>query len=115
MTTGSLVNNVYGNSSNPTPEIGMGATVLHWTDRTACTIVEIPNPTTVVVTADLAVRTDDWGMSDAQSYEYTPQPDGHRVTYTLRKNGAWVTKGQPMKDGTRLAIGVRQQYYDYSF
>jgi hypothetical protein len=115
MTTGSLINNIWGDSQQPTPEVGMGATVLMWTDRTACTIVEVVNDKTIVVTADKATRTDDWGMSDAQSYLYETQPDGHRVTYTLRKNGAWIAQGQSMKNGNRLAIGIRNTYYDYSF
>ena len=115
MTTGSLINNLYSGAGGPEPEIGMGATVLHWTDRTACTIVEIPNATTIVVQPDKTVRTDGLGMSDAQSYDYSPNPDARKYRYTLRKNGTWVTEGQSMKSGTRIAVGVRDSYYDYSF
>lgn len=113
--TGSLVNHLMDRTQDPAPEVGMGATLLGWTDRHAATIVEVPNERTVVVQADTATRTDNNGMSDAQSYDYAANPDAPRVTYTLRKNGRWVRKGESSKNGARLSIGHRSSYYDYSF
>jgi hypothetical protein len=113
--TGSLINHLMSGSKDSTPIVGTGCSILHWTDRTACTIIEVSeNGKTVVVQEDNAVRTDKLGMTDSQSYEYTPNPNGVKHTYTLRRNGKWVAKGESIK-GTRLMIGARQHFYDYSF
>lgn len=70
--TGSLVNHIYGSSANPVPEVGMGCTVLGWTDRHAATIVEVKSPTKIAVVGDIAERTDSNGMSENQEYRYSP-------------------------------------------
>ena len=115
MTTGSLVNLIYANSAEPVPAVGMGATILRWTDRAAATIVEVsPSGKSLKVKGDRSIRTDDNGMSDAQSYRYEPIEDIRPITYTLRKNGRWVRQGDPM-NGESLAIGIRDTYHDYSF
>lgn len=94
----------------------MGATILMWTDRLAVTIVEVSaNGRRVVVQRDKATRTDSNGMSDAQSYTYEPDTDAPRQTFTLRKNGQWVRQGDNMGSGTKLSIGHRSHYHDYSF
>lgn len=94
----------------------MGATVLYWTDRRAATIVWVsPSGKSLKIRGDKAIRTDSYGMSDAQSYRYEPQPDAPEVEYTLRKDGRWIRKGQPMRGSASLLIGVRDEYYDYSF
>lgn len=116
MRTGSLFNNLYGNGTQTTPEVGMGATRLLWTDRVACTIIEVSKSgKQITVQRDKATRTDGNGMSDAQSYNYTSDPKGETSIYTLRKNGAWVRKGDGHKTGERLLIGTRREYYDFSF
>ena len=112
--TGSLINLVSGNATQAQPEVGMGATILGWTDRYAATIIEVL-PRQVTVQYDHATRSDTNGMSDAQAYEYTPNPHGRKETYTLRKNGRWVRKGESLKDGGRLAIGYRDHHHDFSF
>lgn len=112
---GSFINRVMERVASPTPELGMGATELCYTDRHAFTVVEIIDAKTVVVQADKAIRTDSNGMSDSQSYEYEPNPDGHKVTVTLRKNGHWVVKGEPMRNGKVFSIGRRSEYHDFSF
>lgn len=114
--TGSLVNAVVGGSRQPAPEVGMGATVLHWTDRSAATVVSVSaSGKSIVVQMDNARRTDSNGMSESQTWEHTPNPNAHRLEYTHRKNGAWVRKGEPMKSGGRLALGYRDTYHDFSF
>lgn len=114
MTTGSLINTLMGAPADTTPKVGMGATILMWTDRHAATVIEVITPKKIVVQEDTATRTDNYGMSDAQSYDYTPNPNGVKRTFTLRKNGAWVMTGMAMQGGTRLRLGVRDEYYDYS-
>jgi hypothetical protein len=92
----------------------MGATEICWSDRHAYTIIEVINDKKIVVQQDKATRTDTNGMSDAQSYAFSPDPNGPKRTLTLRKNGRWVPVGQGMNDDN-FVIGMRQEYYDYSF
>lgn len=120
MTTGSVFNNLMGQTVPADPEVGMGATVLMWTDRHAATIIEVGRTKagavkSVTVQEDKATRTDEYGMSDAQSYSYEPDPNGAVRVYTKRKNGAFVREGSPMNSGERVGIGYRKHYYDYSF
>jgi hypothetical protein len=112
--TNNLFSNIMANSEQPQPEVGMGATKLCYTDRHAYTIVEVLNKKTIVVQQDKAVRIDNNGMSDSQSYRYDPNPEASREIITLRKNGRWVKRGDSM-DGQVFAIGIRQEYHDFSF
>lgn len=113
--TNSLMSNIYLNSKMPEPVVGMGATACYYTDRHACTVIEVRGPKTIVVQEDTATRSDNLGMSDCQSYEYSPNPNGHKYVVTLRNNGRWVKQGQSAKNGLGLVIGRRMHYYDYSF
>jgi len=118
MGTGSFINNVYGRMrGGPEPQEGMGATILMYTDRHAATIVRVGRGRRpwLQVQRDHARRVDDNGMSDAQQYEYQANPEAPRETYTLRKNGAWVREHEAMDSGTRLLVGKREEYYDFSF
>ena len=100
--------------SIPTP--GEGATIIHHSDRSACTITEVSaNGKRVVVQQDIARRVDKNGMSESQQYEYSPNPEGGKNAFTLRKNGQWIMEGKPMKNGTPLHIGYRDEFYDFSF
>jgi len=116
-----MINQILARRVNgaPTPEVGMGATVLMWSDRHACTIVGVTHfktgpragtVKTVTVQRDIARRTDGRGMSDAQTYEYEADPNGSIGTFTFRaKTGAFE------RGGFVLAIGYRNEHYDYSF
>ena len=116
MNTGSFFNNLMQDSKHPTPEVGMGATKLSWTDRTAGTIVAVSNSGKKLTwRQDKATRVDTNGMSDSQTYTYEQKPDSrYDDEYSLRKNGRWVKVGSPMQ-GSSLGIGHRSEYYDYSF
>jgi hypothetical protein len=111
-----MINHLMGQSANPQPEIGMGATILMWSDRRAATIIEVSKNGRIVTTReDEAIRTDGHGVSDAQSYRYEPNPLGHTQQFSLRKNGRWIAVGSTMADGGGVAFGFRRAYYDYSF
>lgn len=122
--TGSLVNHVLSAGSPVMPAIGMGATILSWTDRHAGTVVGILTRRDgsllgVRVQEDTATRVDRNGMSEAQAYDYTPNPEGHVWTFR-RHNGAWRechANGRVMAKGSGmgLALGRRERYYDFSF
>lgn len=92
------------------PEVGMGATILSWTDRHPATVVEVgEDKKTFVLQQDNAKRTDKEGMSECQSYEYTPNPSAPRKTVRLTPKG-WKIVG-----GHRVALGMRERYHDFSF
>lgn len=108
--TGSMVNYLMsGTKGQPAPEVGMGVTLLLWSDRTAGTVTWVsPSGKTLRFRADRAKRTDTNGMSESQTYEHTPNPDAREQTARLTKTG-WKASG------TRLRLGSRDTYYDFSF
>jgi hypothetical protein len=95
-------------------KIGDGATVLAWTDRYAATVVKV-TPRSITVREDTATRTDKNGMSESQSYEYAPNPEGREWTFTLRADGKFYERGAAMGKGYKLLVGERRAYHDYSF
>lgn len=113
--TGSLVNHVMSSSSQPQPAVGMGCTMLGWTDRRAGTIIDVSlTGATIRVQRDKATRTDNNGMSESQTYTFERDENAGVSVYTRRKNGRYVLKGDSIK-GAWLQIGVRNEYYDFSF
>ena len=125
--TGSLVNHLYarGVKGQPTPEVGMGATLLSHTDRHAATITSVETirgKTYITVQEDKSYRTDKNGMSECQDYEYSRDPNGCKQTFRTDKNGMWervyfneVTKRWKKTDCGGLRIGSRNTYHDFSF
>lgn len=96
------------------PKVGDGATIHMYSDRHAGTIVEVSkNGKRVVVQRDKATRLDKKGVSEQQDYLYTPDKDGIKRAFSLRKDGQWVECGS--KKGSKLGIGYRREYYDYTF
>lgn len=111
----SIVNQTSARTAPDVPEVGMGATELLASDRHAGTIIAISHDgRQLTFQRDTAKRTDSNGMSDAQSYEYTPSPRSQKRAYTRRKNGQWCLKGTEMGRAV-LAVGYRREYHDYSF
>lgn len=118
--TGSVMNHLYSVSEQKEPEVGMGATVLMWTDRYACTIISIEK-NILEVQRDKPVRNDNNGECENQDYFYERNPKGakyffkkdrkgkYRETYK-NSNGRWVFAG-----AVSLLIGHRREYFDYSF
>jgi hypothetical protein len=97
------------------PIVGMGATILGYSDRHAATVVRVSkNGREIDVVEDVSTRIDKNGMSEDQEYEYS-SGNGSPMTFTLRKNNRWVRGGESMRHGSRLTLGVRDSYYDYSF
>ena len=90
----------------------MGATIIGWTDRTPATIIQIAlNNKKIVIQEDSAIRIDNNGMSEVQSYEYSRDPNGEIYTATLRKDNTYRITGSKII----VAIGSRRKYHDYSF
>lgn len=98
-------------------EVGDGATVISWTDRHACTVIEVLRTKDgrvkgYVLQADRAIRTDGLGMSDAQTYTYERDPEG--AIHPARIVATGKRKGQ-VYAGDRKVIRGRAHYYDFSF
>lgn len=101
-----------GNAKQPTPVVGMGATVLMWTDRHAGTVGWVSaSGHKLVVQEDKATRVDTNGMSDSQSYSFEPDPDGRTFVFTRRRDGKYREKG----GRTGLLLGHREKFHDFSF
>ena len=99
-------------TSSIVPTVGMGCTRIMWSDREAYTVVAVSKSgKSAVVQRDIATRTDTNGMSDAQSYEYAPNPDAPRETIRLTSKG-WKFAG---RCGSRVLMGERRERYDFSF
>lgn len=125
--TSSLVNHLQARAvvGQPEPVVGMGATILRWTDRSPATIVhvfKIGSAVAIDVQEDRYKRTDNNGMSESQTYEFTPNPDGYRATYRQSGKGMWEevrfnpdTKRWSKTGGNGLRIGERDAYHDFSF
>jgi hypothetical protein len=104
-----MINQFLGTAPNVVPVAGMGCTELLYTDRHACTITRVsPSGKTFWFKRDHAKRTDDRGMSESQEWEYTPNPDAPELCARWTKRG-WAHKG------TRIGVGYRSEYYDFSF
>jgi hypothetical protein len=93
------------------PVVGMGATLCYLSDRHACTVVWVSKTgKTIRIQEDTATRTDKNGVSESQDYTFTPNPNGAIHEARLTKRGWKVTKGT-----TLVSLGVRSEYYDFSF
>ncbi len=124
--TGSLINHVMA-AGPKVPEVGMGATLLHWTDRDAGTVVaveRVKGGTVVTVQEDTAKRSDDGGyFTESQAYAYEPNPDGAKHHFRLMDEApGWVSVEQGPTGrwrkggrGSGVSFGARRSYRDPSF
>lgn len=120
--TGSVINHIQSRMTigAPEPTVGLGVTLLHWTDRSPATIVAWDGKI-LTVQADNATRTDKNGMSESQDYTYTPNPAGALSYFKKDRKGAWreIVKNENGRwvflDGDGLFIGDREKYRDFSF
>lgn len=128
MRTGSLVNDIYAESpkGEPAPTVGLGVTMLLHSDRHAGTIArvfKIGSAAAVEVTRDRTKRIDKNGMSECQEYEYTTDPGGARYVFKqlggrwveMHKRNPSVNRWSRVSGGSYLALGIRREYYNFSF
>jgi hypothetical protein len=128
--TNSLINHLHarGTRGQPTPEVGMGATILGWTDRYPATIIAVRDRKDggwdIDVQEDNCKRTDKNGFSEMQNYDYSPNPNGYVSHYRfVPTTGRWVGmrlnaetgRWNVVRDGNGLRIGQREKYHDFSF
>lgn len=126
--TGSLVNHIYSRATKgqPEPEVGMGATILSWTDRHAGTIIGVCHMnlhTVVWVQQDNYKVISGSGHDGSAEYEYSPNPQGILTRFRF-KNGRWEEIVMNFKTGrwnkldgggNGLLIGSRDEYRDPCF
>lgn len=111
--TGSVVNHLKSRATvgQPTPAVGMGATILLWSDRHPATIIKV-TPKTVTVQEDTAERVDDRGpYTEEQEYRFSPNPNGATAVFRLTARG-WRQSGGK---GAGLMIGHREKFCDPHF
>lgn len=89
----------YGNINNRVDEncyfgdtygnikVGTPCTVYLWSDRHAYEVIEVKGQDRLVIRRLKAIRTDDYGMSDMQEYEYKSNPTAEPEEIKLAKNG----------------------------
>ena len=121
------MNHLYSRMTNgqPQPVVGMGATLLQWTDRDPATVVEVKSLKSgallIAVQEDKAQRTDNNGFSESQEYEYTPNPEAAKQWFRFEEGKGWRSvraneKGRfVLTGGGGLRIGEREKYHDFSF
>jgi hypothetical protein len=119
--TGSLINHVMSDGNGLTPTVGMGATILGWTDRYPATVVDVQGDV-IFVQEDTATRLDKNGLSEAQDYSYSPNPCAKLRTFKRDKTGRWracdmstAKRWVFQPGGKQLILGRREKYHDYSF
>jgi hypothetical protein len=113
-------------NGQPEPVVGMGATLLQWTDRDPATIIEVKKTKAgawiVAVQEDNAQRTDNNGFSESQEYEYSANPNGSISYFRFEEGKGWrgISPGKKpgswkLNGGGGLRIGEREKYHDFSF
>jgi len=117
--TGSFFNYLMGNSMT-VPEVGKGATVLHWTDRSAYFVNQVSEDgKEVIIERANAIRTDNYGMSDSQDYRYErdPRAEPQTIRFTYGKWRRVYTNREGKKETSPINIifGTMREYYDFSF
>lgn len=130
--TNSVMNNLLSRAviGEPRPVVGMGCTLLGWTDRYAGTIHKVTEVGGSTVTLYLIEVSRDYSrvisgstQDGSAEYAYTPRPEGMRITYRKnKKTGFWEkvrrnpNTGKWCKtNGKGLRIGERDEYRDPSF
>lgn len=108
---GNLLHQIVSTKSDKTPVVGMGVTVLLWSDRHAGTIIRVsPSGKTFWFQDDKVTRIDNLGMTDSgQKYSYEPNPNAPEQKAVLTKKGWKVVRG------TKILLDVRDEHYDFSF
>lgn len=94
------------------PIVGMGVTICYWSDRIPGTIVQVSDSKkTIFIQEDNYQRIDNNGISESQEYQYSRNINGPTHTATKRKDGSFKIS----KSKTKVVLGERRRFYDFSF
>jgi hypothetical protein len=94
------------------PKVGDGATEGLGSDRYPYTIIEVISPRKIVVQEDHAEFKGKTLLSELQHWVFTRNPEGRKVTLTLRKDGRWRRVGKSSQRSSSFSIGHRSRYRD---
>lgn len=101
--------------SAKTPEIGMPCTICYVTDSRPAEVVAIRKDGKEIDIRDMDYKLIKGDVFSGAEYEYTSNPNNGISTYTLRKNGRYIRKGEPLRGGSPLSLGFARYYYDPHF
>ena len=79
--------NKYYNGTRDNIKVGTLCTIYYWSDRNAYEVVKVESQDHVYIRQLKAIRTDNWGMSDAQNYRYESDENSPAEEIKLAKNG----------------------------
>lgn len=128
--TNSLVNHLYSRATigQPAPKVGMGATVLLWSDRNAATITKTTELCgknwlwEIEVIVDVAKVVSGSEHDGSSTYEFSPGDGQPHLFRFSRKTQRWVGGHISQKtgkfnggNGLGIRIGQREHYRDPSF
>lgn len=124
--TGSLINHIQSRAVIGQPEatVGMGVTLLLWTDRSPGTILTVsPDGQWITVQDDRAIFVCGSAHDGSAEYTFEPDPAGSINTFKKQESGMWqhmvknraTSRWNKSKGGPGLRIGERNKYYDPSF
>lgn len=130
--TNSLQSNIMHCAVNgaPEPVVGMGVTILYWTDRHVGTIVKVVSKGSPLVVDEIHF-TEDTTVADKskgdlpmghQDWVHTPNPNGPVMVGKRGRDGKWYIARKTAtgrlsvtKDCTPLAVGFKNYNHDWSF
>lgn len=129
--TGSVMNYLESRMviGEPKPVVGMGVTMLGWTDRYPGTITKVDEIAgskvtlyIIEVTADKYELVSGTTMDGSAEYEYSPNPDGYVEMFRKNKKTLmWEPVGRNengrlvKREGKGIVLGKRERYYDPTF
>lgn len=92
--TGSVINHLQSRAviGQPEPVVGMGATMLLWSDRRACTITNVQlvrGKTIVTVQTDRTTVTAGSSHDGSAEYSYARNPHGSECHFRREDGGRW--------------------------
>ncbi len=132
--TGSVMNHLFSRATigQPKPVVGMGCTMLLWSDRSAGTITKVTEIGgskrwlyEIEVCRDVVTVVAGSSFDGSAEYVYRPSTVSHRYIFRMeREGGAWREVYKNLESGKMnliagggkgLRIGERDEYRDPSF
>lgn len=95
------------------PVVGMGATIMMYSDRVAATIIYVsPSARKIIIQKDKAKALHEGRCDSGQRWQLDRDPAGEKIEVRLNKDGKWRESGYYR---TPVVVGKRIHYYDYGF
>lgn len=101
--TNRLEENCYFNGTYNNINKGTHCTVYYYTDRHAYEVVDVIDQSHLFIRQLKAIRTDNFGMSDAQNYRYESNPTAKAEEIKLTKKG-WIRVSRYNLEGFKKCI-----------